>query len=68
MIYQLYLKKQPELAEKYLSRANKLVEDVMRECLTPSASLRSGVVDWGNGGWETILQVCPLGLISGMVS
>lgn len=59
MIYQLYLSTQPDLAEKYLTRANKLVNDIIRECLTPQASLHSGKVEWGEGGWETILQVRP---------
>lgn len=57
MIYQLLLPTDNLAAEKYLARANKLIEDVIRECLTPAARLADGKVIWGEGDWETILQV-----------
>lgn len=45
-------------AEEYLARAVKLIQDTLRECLTPPASLgEDGTVDFGEGGWECILQV-----------
>ena len=57
MLYQLLLPTEPKAAEEYLARAEKLIKDVIRECGTPAATLRNGKVNFGEGGWETILQV-----------
>ena len=47
----------PRAADYYLGRAFKLVEDVLRECGAPQATLGSdGKVNWGEDGWETILK------------
>lgn len=57
MLYQLLLPTEPAAAEKYLARGTKLIKDVIRECGTPAATLEGGKVNWGEGGWEPILQV-----------
>jgi hypothetical protein len=57
MLYQLLLPTDPQAAEMYLSKGFKLVEDVMRECGTGRATLQGGKVNWGEGGWETLLKV-----------
>lgn len=57
MIYQLLLSTDKSAAEKYLSSAYKLIEDTLRECGTPKATLKGGKADFGEGGWETLLQV-----------
>ena len=57
MLYQLLKSQDPKAAEEYLARANKLVEDILRECLSPAATLTDGKVDWGKDGWETLLMV-----------
>ena len=49
----------PDSAATYLQRAGKLIDDIVRECGTPKATVEAGKVDWGAGGWETILQVRP---------
>lgn len=47
----------PKAADYYLGRAFKLVEDILRECGTPAATLGAdGAVSWGEGGWETLLS------------
>ncbi|ORY20478.1 Six-hairpin glycosidase-like protein [Naematelia encephala] len=57
MLYQLLLPSDKSAAEEYLVRANKLVEDILRECGTPAATLdKDGKVNWGEGSWETLLQ------------
>ncbi|RSH81438.1 hypothetical protein EHS25_006794 [Saitozyma podzolica] len=56
MLYQLLLPTDPQAAEMYLSKGFKLVEDVMRECGTGRATLQGGKVNWGEGGWETLLK------------
>lgn len=40
-----------------MERAFQLVRDVLRECKTGEASLKDGKVDFGEGEWETILEV-----------
>lgn len=45
-----------QAAGTYLTRAFKLVSDTLRECAAPPASLREGHVEFGEGGWETILK------------
>lgn len=57
MLYQLLLPTDSQAAEMYLSKGFKLVEDVMRECGTDRATLNGGKVNWGEGGWETLLKV-----------
>lgn len=57
MIYQLLQPVDPAAAEEYLFRGNKLIADVLRECLAPEARVKGGRVDWGEGGWEPILMV-----------
>jgi hypothetical protein len=52
----LLSKSDPASAEKYLARAFKLIEDTLRECAAPAAKLEGGSVDFGDGGWETILM------------
>lgn len=60
-LYRLLLPTDKAAAEGYLTRAIQLVQDVVRECLTPPASLKeNGEVDFGKDGWETILQVSIL--------
>jgi len=58
MLYQLLLPTDKDAAEEYLRRGFKLVEDTLRECGTPKATVEGGRVDWGEGGWETLLKVC----------
>ena len=63
MLYKLLRPACPVQADEYLARAFKLIEDVLRECRTASASLNvNGTVEWGDGGWETILEVSELSL------
>ncbi|ODN77026.1 hypothetical protein L202_05571 [Cryptococcus amylolentus CBS 6039] len=51
-------KTDPGRAEQYLTRAFKLVEDVLEVCKTAKAEIdEEGKVRWGEGGWETILKV-----------
>ena len=57
MLHQLLLPTDKVAAEHYLSAGFKLIEDTLRECATPGASLIDGKVDWGKDGWETILAV-----------
>ena len=57
MLYQLLLPKDKAAAEHYLAAGYKLIEDTLRECGTPAATLSQGKVDWGKDGWETILAV-----------
>lgn len=58
MLYQLLRDSDPSAAEEYLAKGAKLMQDTIRECYTPKASLdQGGKVDFGQGGWETILQV-----------
>jgi hypothetical protein len=57
MLYLLLLPTESVAAKYYLSRAFKLIEDTLRECSTPAATLKNGKVDFGSGGWETILKV-----------
>lgn len=60
-IYSLLRKSEPEAAEEYLRRAHKLVEDTIKMCMTPRATRNSdGTVDFGAGGWETLLMVRSL--------
>lgn len=56
MLYTLLRDTEPDAAGYYLARAFRLVSDVLRECKTPRASIVDGVVDFGEEGWETILQ------------
>ena len=61
MLYQLLLPTDTTIADYYLKAGFKLIQDTLRECGTPKASLDGdGKVDWGKDGWETILEVCPL--------
>ncbi|WVQ93573.1 hypothetical protein IAU59_000648 [Kwoniella sp. CBS 9459] len=56
MLYRLLLPVDKAAAEGYLNRSIKLVQDTLRECLTPAASLKEdGTVDFGRDGWETLL-------------
>lgn len=55
-LVRLLAKSDPSSAEKYLSSALKLIEDVLRECAAPGATLKDGRVDFGQDGWETILM------------
>lgn len=57
MLYHLLLPTDRPAAEYYLSAAFKLIEDTLRECGTPAASLSGGKVDFGKDGWETLLMV-----------
>ncbi|WVR03574.1 hypothetical protein IAU60_000566 [Kwoniella sp. DSM 27419] len=54
-LYRLLLPTDKAAAEGYLVRAVQLVKDIIRECLTPPASLAHGQIDFGKDGWETIL-------------
>ncbi|WRT63807.1 uncharacterized protein IL334_000732 [Kwoniella shivajii] len=55
-IYKLLLPTDNVAANGYLKRAIQLVQDTLRECLTPKATLKEdGEVDFGEGGWETLL-------------
>lgn len=56
MLYKLLATSDPFAAEQYLAASFKLLDDVVRECATPPASVKGGQVDWGNDGWETILK------------
>lgn len=57
MIYTLLKDTRPGAGDMYLGAAFRLVDDILRECAAPGASLDStGVVDWGKDGWETILM------------
>ncbi|KAL1413228.1 hypothetical protein Q8F55_000981 [Vanrija albida] len=56
MLYELLLPSDPAAAEYYLSAGFKLIDDTVRECASPAASLKNGAVSWGEGAWETILQ------------
>ena len=57
MLHQLLRTKDKAAAEMYLKRANQLVLDILRECGNPPAQMRKDHVDYGSGGWETILKV-----------
>jgi len=57
ILYQLLLHTDKIAAEHYLTAGFKLIEDILRECGTPVATLSGGKVDWGKNGWETILAV-----------
>jgi hypothetical protein len=59
MLYRLLLPDNPSAAEEYLRRGNKLVEDTLRVCGTSRATISDtgNKVDWGEGGWETLLKV-----------
>jgi hypothetical protein len=57
MIYKLLRDTDKPAADMYSKRANTLISDTLRECLSPQARLMNGVVDWGEGGWETLLMV-----------
>lgn len=46
----------PVAADNYLRRAFKLVKDTLGQCKTGKAILDGGNVNWGQGGWETILK------------
>ncbi|ORX34809.1 Six-hairpin glycosidase-like protein [Kockovaella imperatae] len=56
MLHKLLRDSDPTAANHYLDRAKKLIDDTVRECLTPEARLVDGKVDWGKDDWETILQ------------
>jgi hypothetical protein len=43
--------------EATLSKAFKLVKDTLALCKTGRASARSGGIDMGKDGWETLLKV-----------
>ena len=57
MLYRAHRLSDRTKAEQYLSTSKRLMADIIRECYTPEATLRDGHVDFGDGGWETILQV-----------
>lgn len=57
ILFQILRPTDPTAAEAYLERAFQLVRDVLRECKTGEASLKDGKVDFGEGEWETILEV-----------
>lgn len=57
MLYRLLRPTDPRAAEQYLTKSFKLVDDLMRECRTGKATLEGERVVWGEGGWETILEV-----------
>lgn len=57
MLYRLLRPTNPLVAEQYLIKSFKLVDDLMRECRTGKATLQGDRVVWGEGGWETILEV-----------
>jgi len=44
------------LGEKYLKAAFDLITAILLHCAAPRASLADGRIDWGEGGWETILM------------
>ncbi|WWC66801.1 uncharacterized protein I206_100707 [Kwoniella pini CBS 10737] len=55
-LYKLLQPTDKTAAEGYLNRAVKLIQDTIRECLTPQASLKAnGETDFGKDGWETLL-------------
>ncbi|KZO89628.1 glycoside hydrolase family 88 protein [Calocera viscosa TUFC12733] len=56
LLYELLLQKDTKKAEAYLTTGFKLISNILKECLTPEASLKDGVVDWGKGGWEPLLD------------
>ncbi|WOO79141.1 Unsaturated glucuronyl hydrolase [Vanrija pseudolonga] len=56
MLYTLLKDSEPDAAGYYLARGFRLIADVLRECKTPAANIVDGVVDFGEDGWETILQ------------
>lgn len=57
MLYQLYLPSDPKAAQAWLERANKVIADTLAVCGTGKATLgQDGKVNWGEGGWETILK------------
>lgn len=64
MLYQLLVSTEPDAAKEYLARSVKLIQDVVRECGTPKATLDGGKVNWGEGDWETILQVSLVSITS----
>jgi hypothetical protein len=57
MLHALLLPIDKSAAEEYLSKAFKLVGDTLGECASPRATLRGTNVNWGEGGWETLLMV-----------
>lgn len=64
MLSELLNEKDPLAAGYYLGRGIKLVIDTLDECASPPATLQDAMdeggggkkVDWGQGGWETILM------------
>jgi len=57
MLYRAHRLSDRTKAEQYLSTSKRLMADIIKECCTPEATLEDGQVDFGDGGWETILQV-----------
>jgi hypothetical protein len=57
MLFLLLRKDQPAKAAKYLGASAKLMNDILRECDTPAATVdKEGAVNWGEGNWEPILK------------
>lgn len=56
MLYALLKDSDAVAAQAYLTAAFKLIDDIGRECAAPPASVHDGTVDWGSGGWETVLM------------
>lgn len=47
----------PSAGDYYLGRACKLIDDTLRECSAPRATIGdNGDVNWGEGGWESVLM------------
>ena len=63
MLHGLLMESNPTASKNYAARGEKLIRDVLRECLAPAAKLKDGKVDWGKGDWETILMVRLYGFI-----
>lgn len=57
MLYRAHLSSDPKKAREYMATSKKLMASIIQECYTPEASLKNGKVDFGPGGWETVLQV-----------
>lgn len=57
MLYGLLVKSDRQAAEHYLAASFRLLDDITRVSASPAAKVdKDGKVDWGEGGWETILQ------------
>lgn len=57
MLFELLRPVNAPRAEEYLRSGFRLISNILASCLTPKASMKDGVMNWGLEGWETVLCV-----------